>query len=95
MTQPLNRNVDFLGVSKFAFKWVNLCRYLAAVSVYGGSGVAAQIGELKRGCEIVACTPGRMIDILTTGAGRITNLRRVTYMVLDEVGLYKLNAVPS
>jgi ATP-dependent RNA helicase DDX46/PRP5 len=25
-----------------------------------------------------------MIDVLTTGAGRITNLRRVTYMVLDE-----------
>ena len=57
---------------------------LVAVSVYGGSGVATQIGELKRGCEIVACTPGRMIDVLTTGAGRITNLRRVTYMVLDE-----------
>ena len=57
---------------------------LVAASVYGGSGVAAQIGELKRGCEIVACTPGRMIDVLTTGAGRITNLRRVTYMVLDE-----------
>jgi len=54
------------------------------VSVYGGSGVAAQIGDLKRGAEIVACTPGRMIDLLTTGAGKITNLRRVTYMVLDE-----------
>jgi ATP-dependent RNA helicase DDX46/PRP5 len=57
---------------------------LVAVSVYGGSGVAAQIGALKRGCEIVACTPGRMIDVLTTGGGRITNLRRVTYVVLDE-----------
>ena len=55
-----------------------------AVSVYGGSGIAAQIGELKRGAEIVACTPGRMIDILTTGGGKITNLRRVTYIVLDE-----------
>ena len=57
---------------------------LVAVSVYGGSSVGSQIGDLKRGCEIVACTPGRMIDILTTGGGRITNLRRVTYMVLDE-----------
>jgi len=54
------------------------------VAVYGGSGVAAQIGDLKRGTEIVACTPGRMIDLLTTSAGKITNLRRVTYMVLDE-----------
>jgi len=56
----------------------------AAVSVYGGSGIAGQITELKRGVEIVACTPGRMIDLLTTGSGKITNLRRVTYMVLDE-----------
>ena len=30
------------------------------------------------------CTPGRMIDLLATSAGKITNLRRVTYLVLDE-----------
>jgi ATP-dependent RNA helicase DDX46/PRP5 len=57
---------------------------LACTAVYGGSGVANQISELKRGAEVVVCTPGRMIDILATGAGRITNLRRVTYLVLDE-----------
>jgi ATP-dependent RNA helicase DDX46/PRP5 len=57
---------------------------LAAVPVYGGSGVAQQISDLKRGAEIVVCTPGRMIDILCTSAGKITNLRRVTYLVLDE-----------
>lgn len=39
------------------------------VAVYGGSGVAQQISELKRGAEIVVCTPGRMIDILATGTG--------------------------
>lgn len=54
------------------------------VVVYGGSKVASQITELKRGAEIVACTPGRMIDILVTSSGKITNLRRVTYLVLDE-----------
>lgn len=57
---------------------------LVTVCVYGGSGVAAQIGELKRGAHIVVCTPGRMIDILATSGGRCTNLRRVTYLVLDE-----------
>lgn len=57
---------------------------LSAVPVYGGSGVAQQISDLKRGTEIVVCTPGRMIDILCTSAGKITNLRRVTYLVLDE-----------
>ncbi|KAG0463932.1 hypothetical protein HPP92_020001 [Vanilla planifolia] len=54
------------------------------VPVYGGSGVAQQISELKRGAEIVVCTPGRMIDILCTSGGKITNLRRVTYFVMDE-----------
>ncbi|KAG6501610.1 hypothetical protein ZIOFF_041493 [Zingiber officinale] len=54
------------------------------VPVYGGSGVAQQISELKRGTEIVVCTPGRMIDILCTSGGKITNLRRVTFLVMDE-----------
>ncbi|XAR56870.1 RNA helicase [Bertholletia excelsa] len=57
---------------------------LNCVPVYGGSGVAQQISELKRGAEIVVCTPGRMIDILCTSGGKITNLRRVTYLVMDE-----------
>jgi ATP-dependent RNA helicase DDX46/PRP5 len=30
------------------------------------------------------CTPGRMIDVLTTSNGKITNLKRVSYIVLDE-----------
>uniref|UniRef100_N1QTV3 RNA helicase n=1 Tax=Aegilops tauschii TaxID=37682 RepID=N1QTV3_AEGTA len=54
------------------------------VAVYGGCAVAQQISELKRGAEIVVCTPGRMIDVLCTSAGKITNLRRVTFLVLDE-----------
>ncbi|CAL5008841.1 unnamed protein product [Urochloa decumbens] len=57
---------------------------VSCVAVYGGSGVAQQISELKRGAEIVVCTPGRMIDILCTSNGKITNLRRVTFLVLDE-----------
>ncbi|KAL5726348.1 RNA helicase [Ranunculus cassubicifolius] len=57
---------------------------VTCVPVYGGTGVAQQISDLKRGCEIVVCTPGRMIDILCTSSGKITNLRRVTYLVMDE-----------
>ncbi|KAL1193886.1 DEAD-box ATP-dependent RNA helicase 42 [Cardamine amara subsp. amara] len=57
---------------------------LRCVPVYGGSGVAQQISDLNRGTEIVVCTPGRMIDILCTSSGKITNLRRVTYLVMDE-----------
>jgi ATP-dependent RNA helicase DDX5/DBP2 len=36
---------------------------------------------LTRGVEIVIATPGRLIDMLEQGK---TNLRRVTYLVMDE-----------
>ena len=52
--------------------------------VFGGSGIASQIADLKRGSEIVVCTPGRMIDILASGNKSVTNLSRVTYLVMDE-----------
>ncbi|XP_044252911.1 probable ATP-dependent RNA helicase DDX46 [Tribolium madens] len=57
---------------------------LHAVCVYGGTGISEQIAELKRGAEIIVCTPGRMIDMLAANGGKVTNLRRVTYIVLDE-----------
>ncbi|KAF6805212.1 pre-mRNA-processing atp-dependent rna helicase prp5 [Colletotrichum sojae] len=57
---------------------------LRAVCAYGGAPIRDQIAELKRGAEIVVCTPGRMIDLLAANQGRVTNLRRVTYVVLDE-----------
>lgn len=57
---------------------------LRAVCVYGGTGISEQIAELKRGAEIIVCTPGRMIDMLAANSGRVTNLKRVTYVVLDE-----------
>lgn len=54
------------------------------VCVYGGTGISEQIAELKRGAEIIVCTPGRMIDMLAANSGRVTNLQRVTFLVLDE-----------
>ena len=57
---------------------------LRAVCAYGGAPIKDQIAELKRGAEIVVCTPGRWIDLLAANSGRVTNLRRVTYIVLDE-----------
>ncbi|KZS97900.1 P-loop containing nucleoside triphosphate hydrolase protein [Sistotremastrum niveocremeum HHB9708] len=57
---------------------------LRAVCAYGGSPIKDQIAEMKKGAEIIVCTPGRMIDLLTANSGRVTNLRRITYLVLDE-----------
>ncbi|GAA5932666.1 hypothetical protein JCM3775_002205 [Rhodotorula graminis] len=49
--------------------------------VYGGVPKGGQIRDLQRGSEIVIATPGRLIDMLESGK---TNLRRVTYLVMDE-----------
>ncbi|CAK4032076.1 Pre-mRNA-processing ATP-dependent RNA helicase prp5 [Lecanosticta acicola] len=57
---------------------------LRGVCAYGGSPIKDQIAELKRGAEVVVCTPGRLIDLLAANAGRVTNLKRVTYVVMDE-----------
>ncbi|KAJ3517972.1 hypothetical protein NLJ89_g166 [Agrocybe chaxingu] len=46
---------------------------LRAVCAYGGSPIKDQIAELKKGAEIIVC--------------RVTNLKRVTYVVLDEADL--------
>ena len=57
---------------------------LRAVCAYGGAPIKDQIAQLKTGAHIIVCTPGRMIDLLAANSGRVTNLRRVTYLVLDE-----------
>lgn len=49
--------------------------------VYGGVPKGQQIRDLMRGVEVCIATPGRLIDMLESGK---TNLRRVTYLVLDE-----------
>lgn len=49
--------------------------------VYGGQPKHTQASALRSGIEIVIATPGRLIDFLDS---RTTNLKRVTYLVLDE-----------
>jgi len=49
--------------------------------VYGGVPKSRQVRDLRSGIEIVIATPGRLIDHLEQGN---TNLKRVTYLVLDE-----------
>jgi ATP-dependent RNA helicase DDX5/DBP2 len=49
--------------------------------IYGGVPKGPQVRDLQKGVEIVIATPGRLIDMLEA---RKTNLRRVTYLVLDE-----------
>ncbi|XP_066560335.1 putative ATP-dependent RNA helicase DDX5 isoform X1 [Amia ocellicauda] len=54
---------------------------LKTTCIYGGAPKGPQIRDLERGVEICIATPGRLIDFLEVGK---TNLRRCTYLVLDE-----------
>ncbi|KAK3265261.1 Envelope glycoprotein gp160, partial [Cymbomonas tetramitiformis] len=51
------------------------------VSVVGGQNIEEQGFKLRRGCEIVIATPGRLLDCLES---RYTVLNQCNYMVLDE-----------
>jgi len=54
---------------------------IRSTCLFGGAPKGPQIRDLQNGCEIVIATPGRLLDILNMGK---TNLRRCTYLVLDE-----------
>jgi len=73
-----------MQIGKEIKKFQRATRGARHVCVYGGTSISEQIAELKRGAEIIVCTPGRMIDMLAANGGRVTNTRRVTYLVLDE-----------
>ena len=49
--------------------------------LYGGAPYAAQIRELKAGCEIVVGTPGRIKDHLEK---KTLDLSKIKYFILDE-----------
>lgn len=57
---------------------------LRGVCAYGGPPIKDQIAQLKAGAEIVVATTGRFIDLLAANQGRVINLKRTTYIVLDE-----------
>ncbi|HRP18605.1 MAG TPA: DEAD/DEAH box helicase, partial [Ginsengibacter sp.] len=50
-------------------------------AVYGGTSITAQIRNIKSGVQIVAATPGRLIDLIERKA---IDLHKVKYVVLDE-----------
>jgi len=51
------------------------------VPVYGGASMETQIRQIKKGAQIIAATPGRLIDLLTRKAVKLNAIR---FLVLDE-----------
>ena len=54
---------------------------LHAEAVIGGASIGIQTRQLRRGCDIVVATPGRLIDHVQQ---RNINLANVEMLVLDE-----------
>ena len=54
---------------------------MRVVSVYGGADIERQIAKLRKGCEIIIATPGRLIDLGDRGELRVDELE---VLVLDE-----------
>ena len=56
-------------------------KYPRTTVLYGGASYRDQIRDLKRGCEIVVGTPGRIQDHLERGT---LKLDKIDYFILDE-----------
>ncbi|KAK0410995.1 hypothetical protein QR680_005421 [Steinernema hermaphroditum] len=54
---------------------------LSLACVFGGAARGQQARDLSRGVDVIIATPGRLLDFLENNT---TNLRRCTYLVLDE-----------
>ena len=54
---------------------------LRFASFYGGVGYEKQVADLKKGCDIIIGTPGRVIDLTE---GKQMDLSNVGYLAIDE-----------
>ena len=54
---------------------------LRSAVVFGGVNIRPQIGELKRGVDILVATPGRLLDLQQQGA---VTFPKLEVLVLDE-----------
>ncbi|GAA5169424.1 DEAD/DEAH box helicase [Viridibacterium curvum] len=54
---------------------------LRSVCIYGGVDIKPQLAELRRGVEIVVCTPGRLLDHVEQ---KSILFHQVEFLVLDE-----------
>lgn len=57
---------------------------LSTVTVYGGASINAQISSLRRGANIIAGTPGRLIDLIERGELKTEGIK---FLVLDEADI--------
>jgi ATP-dependent RNA helicase DDX5/DBP2 len=67
-------------IEQETIKFAAACK-ITSTAIYGGVPRPEQQAKLEQGVEILVATPGRLIDFIDC---RVTNLKRVTYLVFDE-----------
>lgn len=50
--------------------------------VYGGAAIVDQIDQIRRGCDVLVGTPGRLVDLMERPG--LLSMSRIKYMVVDE-----------
>lgn len=88
---PDERSVQVLALCPTRELAVQICREVdklalfmdgvSAVPIYGGSSFRPQLDALRRGVQFVVGTPGRVMDLMESGALRLDHLRM---LILDE-----------
>ncbi len=68
-------------ISKDLVRYSRYVKNAKIVAIYGGAGMEPQIRKIKTGAQIIAATPGRLLDLIHRG---IVNLKHIDYVVLDE-----------
>ena len=56
-------------------------RFPRTAVVYGGASIGEQIRSLKKGCDIVVGTPGRVQDLIERG---VLDISHIEFFILDE-----------
>jgi ATP-dependent RNA helicase DDX3X len=55
--------------------------WVRAAVVYGGAEIGNQLRQIERGCDLLAATPGRLVDLMDRGKISLANIK---FLVLDE-----------
>jgi ATP-dependent RNA helicase DeaD len=70
-----------IQITKDIQRFLKYERALKFVAVYGGAPIDTQIRQLRKGCQVVVGTPGRVRDLIKR---RKLDLSSIQYLVLDE-----------
>lgn len=67
-------------IAKISYSISKACS-LFTVCLFGGQPYGPQIQSLKRGCDVLVATPGRLCDLMSKG---VVDLSHIEDLVLDE-----------